>query len=260
MARKRKKISTTTRFEVFKRDSFTCQYCGRKAPEVVLELEHIEPHSKGGSDDILNLLTSCWACNNGKSDRLLSDDAVLQKQRGQIEELQERREQLEMMLRWREGNKDIEGDALRAFVSAYEAHTPGWSLNETGMKSAKTLIKKFGLQRALEAIDAAADQVIRLSKKGLATEDSVKKMFGAAFINAEPPDVQKLYRIRGRIRNRWNYVNDGRCIGALRRVLDAGAPIAEIEDRCHEIMGRSPSSFNEWCGEMDEWVYELRSR
>ncbi len=28
--RKRKKLSNSTRFEVFKRDSFTCQYCGRK--------------------------------------------------------------------------------------------------------------------------------------------------------------------------------------------------------------------------------------
>ena len=52
----RNKLSQRLRFEVFKRDSFTCQYCGRKAPDVLLEADHIEPVSKGGSDDILNLV------------------------------------------------------------------------------------------------------------------------------------------------------------------------------------------------------------
>ncbi|MFX5785200.1 HNH endonuclease, partial [Acinetobacter baumannii] len=44
----RKNISTKTRFEVFKRDSFKCQYCGRCAPEVILHVDHIHPVSKGG--------------------------------------------------------------------------------------------------------------------------------------------------------------------------------------------------------------------
>jgi 5-methylcytosine-specific restriction endonuclease McrA len=47
-------ISKKIRFEVFKRDSFICQYCGRSAPNVTLEVDHIEPISKGGTDDILN--------------------------------------------------------------------------------------------------------------------------------------------------------------------------------------------------------------
>lgn len=64
----RKSISVRTRFEVFKRDEFTCAYCGRKTPEVVLEVDHIVPVADGGSDDIINLTTACWECNSGKSD------------------------------------------------------------------------------------------------------------------------------------------------------------------------------------------------
>lgn len=60
-------ISVRTRFEVFKRDDFTCQYCGRKSPDVVLEADHIVPIVAGGSDDVINLTTSCWECNRGKS-------------------------------------------------------------------------------------------------------------------------------------------------------------------------------------------------
>lgn len=57
--KKRRSLSKKKRFEVFKRDSFTCQYCGAKAPDVVLQCDHIKPVSKGGTDDILNLITSC---------------------------------------------------------------------------------------------------------------------------------------------------------------------------------------------------------
>lgn len=66
-------IRVRTRFEVFKRDEFTCQYCGRKSPEVVLEVDHIVPRAGGGTDDIINLRTSCWECNSGKSDKPLNE-------------------------------------------------------------------------------------------------------------------------------------------------------------------------------------------
>jgi|SRR5208337_1586358 len=61
-------ISKKQRFEVFKRDGFQCGYCGRTPPEVVLEIDHIEPKTKKGKDDILNLLTACFDCNRGKRD------------------------------------------------------------------------------------------------------------------------------------------------------------------------------------------------
>ena len=55
------------RFEVFRRDSYTCQYCGRRAPEFPLHVDHIIPWSKGGKTEIKNLLTACRECNLGKS-------------------------------------------------------------------------------------------------------------------------------------------------------------------------------------------------
>ncbi|MGE0674894.1 MAG: HNH endonuclease, partial [Methylibium sp.] len=61
-------VSVRTRFEVFKRDDFTCAYCGRRSPDVVLQVDHILAVANGGSDDSINLITSCWECNSGKSD------------------------------------------------------------------------------------------------------------------------------------------------------------------------------------------------
>ena len=74
----RKSVGNRVRFEVFKRDSFTCQYCGVKAPEVILEVDHITPVAEGGSNDLLNLVTSCRDCNSGKSDKKLSDESAVE--------------------------------------------------------------------------------------------------------------------------------------------------------------------------------------
>ncbi len=64
------------RFHTLKRDGFTCRYCGRSPItdiKVELEIDHIQPRSKGGEDKISNLITSCKECNLGKMAIILSD-------------------------------------------------------------------------------------------------------------------------------------------------------------------------------------------
>lgn len=85
-------VSKRTRFEVFKRDLFTCQYCGRTPPVVTLECDHIEPVAGGGGDHQDNLITACFDCNRGKSDRQL--DAAPSPLADQIADRKERSEQL----------------------------------------------------------------------------------------------------------------------------------------------------------------------
>jgi len=65
------------RFEVFKRDNFTCQYCGRnvKDDKIKINTDHIIPRSKRGKDTFNNLTTSCSECNAGKDDVLLELNA-----------------------------------------------------------------------------------------------------------------------------------------------------------------------------------------
>jgi HNH endonuclease len=43
----------------------SCQYCGNKAPDVLLELDHIQPVAQDGTNKLLNLITSCFDCNYG---------------------------------------------------------------------------------------------------------------------------------------------------------------------------------------------------
>lgn len=56
---------------VFKRDNYTCQYCGKFGGK--LEVDHIFPFSKGGSDSLENLTTSCQKCNRQKRDKSVDD-------------------------------------------------------------------------------------------------------------------------------------------------------------------------------------------
>lgn len=56
---------------VFKRDNYTCQYCGKVGGK--LEADHIIPFSKGGTDDMDNLVTACRKCNRQKRDKSVEE-------------------------------------------------------------------------------------------------------------------------------------------------------------------------------------------
>jgi len=63
----RKAVSERVRYQVFSRDSFRCQACGRGTKDgVKLTVDHIVPVDWGGSNDESNLLTLCAECNRGK--------------------------------------------------------------------------------------------------------------------------------------------------------------------------------------------------
>jgi 5-methylcytosine-specific restriction endonuclease McrA len=59
-----------TRFNVFLRDRFTCQYCGERDE---LTFDHVVPRSKGGHTTWDNVVAACSTCNLRKGDRLARD-------------------------------------------------------------------------------------------------------------------------------------------------------------------------------------------
>jgi ATP adenylyltransferase len=67
-------ISGTLRYDVLKRSAFHCELCGISADIKALEVDHIIPRNRGGSDDPSNLQALCYSCNAMKRDR---DDADL---------------------------------------------------------------------------------------------------------------------------------------------------------------------------------------
>lgn len=66
-------VTKRTRFEVLKRDNYTCRYC--RSTEGELTIDHVLPVALGGSDAPDNLVAACRDCNAGKSSA--SPDAAL---------------------------------------------------------------------------------------------------------------------------------------------------------------------------------------
>jgi hypothetical protein len=165
---KRKAISKKLRFEVFKRDSFTCQYCGRSAPDVILEIDHIKPVSEGGNNGILNLITSCIECNRGKGKRKLTDQQTLKKEKAQLDAMQKRREQMRLMMQWQDELLQAEEEEINYIEKVILDEAK--QLTEKGRRGVRRCIKDFGFKEVLEAAKIARVQYIdnneRLQKLG----------------------------------------------------------------------------------------------
>lgn len=229
---KREYLSKKIRFEVFKRDAFTCQYCGRSAPDVVLEIDHIMPVSKGGDNDILNLVTSCQACNNGKSNRTLDDDSIVQKQKEQLKEINEKREQLKMMIAWREELKNFDSEVINT-VKEYVENCLDVRVNEFGEKQISKWVKKFDLKLIFEAVERAVKTYIKTDD--FAEKDKAFSMIPriCTRIKREQEtgnDERALFYCRGIIKNRFSYCNDWKAISLLRAAAANGHDEQELKD------------------------------
>jgi len=69
LRKSRKTLNNNIRYDFMKRDSFKCHYCGKSPAndsDVELQIDHIIAVTKGGDNDISNLITSCKDCNIGK--------------------------------------------------------------------------------------------------------------------------------------------------------------------------------------------------
>jgi 5-methylcytosine-specific restriction endonuclease McrA len=60
-----------TRREIFRRDGFVCQYCGKHTPD--LTVDHVIPRHLGGTHVWENVVAACSACNHRKGGRPLHD-------------------------------------------------------------------------------------------------------------------------------------------------------------------------------------------
>lgn len=248
---KRQSITTKTRFEIFKRDSFTCQYCGRSAPEIVLQVDHIMPVSKGGDNDITNLITSCDKCNAGKSDRELSDDAVIAKRKKQLDELQARREQLEMMAEWHKSLLELKDDEINVVYEVWKAAVPGYSINQNAVDTVREWLNKYGLELVLDSLKTSVAQYLKF-ENGEPTRESVNKAYlyipricSVKKYQVDTPYIKDAFYIRGIVRNRM-YCNEWKALQLIKDALQLGAEVSYLKD-----IALKASNWTAWREEME---------
>lgn len=213
-AEKRKPIPKKIRFEVFKRDKFTCQYCGRMAPDVVLEVDHITPVAEGGDNNILNLVTSCRDCNRGKGKRELSDDSAIKKQQAMLSELADKNEQLEMMVEWKDELLKLD-DKKVDIVCDYIADTYRVMVNDNGKTKVKLWLKKYSLEEIIDATDES------FGRESFDVERAFENIPKCAYYKKNPlnEDVKNVLYLRKILINRLSYVDKTKAYALIEKAL-----------------------------------------
>lgn len=185
-------VSVRLRFEVFKRDRFTCQYCGRTPPDVLLHVDHIVPRAEGGPDDPENLRTACQDCNLGKAARPLEAGSLrpavtadeLRERMAQAEayaelltEARTVRENLDDQLHdlvWGAWARAWDGGLIEKDDGAYfempeGGYFPDW-------RSTKNILRRLPIELVYDAIEITAGRFPRR-----ASWDSVRYFYGVCW-------------------------------------------------------------------------------
>lgn len=149
----RKAIPKGVRFDVFKRDRFTCVYCGATPPNVLLQVDHVVAVANGGSNGIDNLVTACQPCNLGKSDKPL--DVVPATVKDKAEEAAEREAQVvgyqAVLAAIRSRIEDDSWDV----VVVLNDHFGGGTIPRDWFLSIKRFVERQGLHETIQAMEIA---------------------------------------------------------------------------------------------------------
>jgi len=154
MAKRKGSLRPKQRFEVFKRDRFTCLYCGRRVPEVILQVDHVVPVSAGGTDDPENLLTSCEECNLGKGASPVDKRVCIRTQQDQ----EERRLQLQSYQVFQFEQQECLNASAAAVLEHWERLCP--RAKPLMEPSIRRFLKKLDFEEVIDALDITATKPI----------------------------------------------------------------------------------------------------
>lgn len=159
----RKAISKRVRFEVFKRDRFTCQYCGAHPPGVLLHIDHITAVASGGTNEIDNLITACEPCNAGKGARALTD--VPKSLQDKAVEIAEREAQLEGYQSILDAKRERIESEMWQIADTLEPGSPERGFNRANLQSIRVFIERLGFHEVLNAAEIATARFPRFGNK-----------------------------------------------------------------------------------------------
>lgn len=147
-------ISKKTRFDVFKRDGFQCQYCGTHPSEtVLLEVDHIHPVAEGGTNDIDNLVTACWDCNRGKGAGLLT--TIPQSLEDKALQVAEREAQIRAYYEILELRKERKDEEMWSVADIFMERFSDDSIHKDRIVSIRMFLERLNVFAVREAMEIA---------------------------------------------------------------------------------------------------------
>jgi hypothetical protein len=151
----RKSLSKRTRFEIFKRDSFRCVYCGVTPMQRDLRVDHVIAVANGGTDDPPNLVTTCDPCNAGKSSVPLERKKFAPVQL--TEAMEDRAELVRVYLENVKRHDEAITEAAVAVQEVWGRHIGGMS-NDMFSRM-KKLVREWPIEKLHEAIEITGRRV-----------------------------------------------------------------------------------------------------
>ncbi|WP_116654403.1 HNH endonuclease [Pelagibacterium sediminicola] len=153
----RQTVGKKLRFDVFKRDQFQCVYCGATPSEsVLLEVDHVHPVAAGGTNDIDNLVTACFACNRGKGAEPLT--TVPQSLEEKAALVQEREAQIRAYYEVLEQRRARKDEELWAVADIFMERFNEDSILRSRLSSIRMFLERLSFYDVLEAMEIAADK------------------------------------------------------------------------------------------------------
>lgn len=144
-------VSKRARFEVLRRDDYTCRYCRSK--DGPLTVDHVQPVALGGSDDPSNLVAACRDCNAGKASTNLDAETAAQV----ADDALRWSRAIQAASRQRAQKAEAEADLIDWFVEAWESSMPPFATLPDYAEVEPTILRFFGLGLPVEEIAAAID-------------------------------------------------------------------------------------------------------
>lgn len=152
-APKRKAVSAGSRFEIFKRDRFTCQYCGPHPPGVLLHVDHIVAVASGGTNDLHNLVTACEPCNLGKGARALGHRKPSLKD--QSAQTKERERQLAGYQKLMSAQRERLEHEIDRVQGTFTFFNEGFGSTPRFRISVRIFIEKLGVDEVIDSMERA---------------------------------------------------------------------------------------------------------
>ncbi len=153
-----------------------------------------------------------------------------------MEELQDRREQLEMMMEWKEGLRGLNQDILDRLCDFWHKLALGYIVNDNSQQNIKKWLRKFSLDEIMSAMDIAAESYLKFNDNGSVTSESWEEAFakipGICRVeqdSKENPDLKDIYYIRGIARNRCGYFDNHKALDWLKAARSWDIEIDELK-------------------------------
>lgn len=200
-------ISPEQEYEIFKRDEFTCQRCKKRVPSVVLFVGNKNSAKKKTCQGKDNLASYCYECAGESSSDMM----------------EERRRQLDLLLRWRANKEWLAEDIKKVIVAYTNAKTAPTTIKKKGKHTIAQALKDNNIIDVLDAIDDAFIKSIKYDDDDNITEESLQLFFNniLRFLNykKKTPIQQAIGYIREICRNRYPEYDDSFCSGILNKYV-----------------------------------------